>query len=389
MAQAIPPRTDRMADTAAEIGMISRRQMLYGMVGIAGASAWRPEGLADASGGATTRVTLGGAGFTTPHQRLTGLITPTHLHFIQHRSSVPMVEEQSYRLSIGGQVDRSLVLSLEDLRRMPQSSRICFLECSRNAYADADESSTPEDVIGRMAQSEWTGVPLAVLVAEAQVRSTAGWLVPMGWDGISPDSAIPLRLALEDGIIALAQNGEQLRHEHGYPARLLLPGYDGNLSVKWLRHVEFIDRPPPEIGERAPSDARNQVSRLARNLRSLITKPSYPDVLRPGWVELEGIAWSGYGRITLVEVSVDGGITWVRAHLDEPVLSKALARFRHRLGWDGDELSILSRATDDQGNIQKLATAVGASAGQRPGNYCAHAVVGWRIAGDGRILFLS
>jgi sulfane dehydrogenase subunit SoxC len=327
----------------------------------------------------------------TPHQDLFGTITPTDLHFERHHGGVAMVDPERYTLLVHGMVERPLTLTLADLRSFPSVSRICFLECSGNYWRDAPEEATPQRICGLTSQQEWTGVPLSTVFRETGILDGASWFLAEGMDAAVMTRSIPLGKAFDDALIAYAQNGEPLRPEHGYPARLFLPGWEGNASVKWLRRIEVSDRPfmTREETSRYAEPIRGGKARqfsMVMDARSIITAPCYPAAVRPGWIEIRGIAWSGRGAIARAELSFDEGRTWVAADLQEPVLPKAHTRFRYLWRWDGREATVLSRATDDTGYVQPTVREIIDARG-RGTSYHLNPITGWRIRPDGNVVY--
>jgi sulfane dehydrogenase subunit SoxC len=204
--------------------------------------------------------------------------------------------------------------------------------------------------------------------------------------------SVPVEKALDDAMIAYGQNGEAIRPEQGYPARLLLPGWEGNAQVKWIRRLEASDRPSMTREETSKytdplADGTARQFSLVMDAKSTITFPAYPFVLpEQGWWEIRGLAWSGRGRITRVDVSTDGGSTWVPAQLQGPVLPKCATRFRHVWNWEGGEAVLMSRATDETGYVQPdLETLIAA---RGPGtSYHYNSIRPWRVEPDGRVFF--
>jgi sulfane dehydrogenase subunit SoxC len=288
-------------------------------------------------------------------------------------------------------VDRPLTFTLEALKKFPATSRICFLECSGNLGRQGREQTTAQELCGMTSQSEWTGVGLSTLLNEAGVSPRATWCLAEGQDAAVMTRSIPLAPVMDEAMIAYAQNGEALRPEQGYPARLLLPGWEGNASIKWLRRLELADQPFMTREETSKytdplADGTARQFSFVMDARSVITSPSYPHTLQQGWVEIRGIAWSGRGRIQRVEISTDGGRTWNRAALQEPVLPKAHTRFRLLWRWDGRPTEILSRAVDETGYVQPEWSALQAARGRRT-RYHLNPITGWKIGADGRVLF--
>jgi sulfane dehydrogenase subunit SoxC len=224
-----------------------------------------------------------------PLGELHGTITPSDLHFERHHAGVPTIDPQRHKLIIHGMVDRPLTFSVDELKRFPAASRICFLECSGNLYHNAPERTTAQLIAGMTSQSEWTGVMLSTLLREAGVRADASWLLAEGADAAVLTRSIP-RQFWDEAMIAYAQNGEAVRPENGYPIRLLNPGCEGNSSVKWLRRIEVSDRPfmtreeTSKYTEPVPGGVSRQFS-LVMDARSIITYPSYPDWVEKGWMQ--------------------------------------------------------------------------------------------------------
>src|SRR5207247_1749579 len=211
--------------------------------------------------------------------------------------------------------------------------------------------------------AQWTGVPAAWLLDEAGVQPGATWVLFEGADGASHTRSIPVDKVMDDVLLVYAQNGEMLRPEQGYPLRALIPGWEGNVSVKWLRRIKVGDQPWNFRSETArytdpmPDGKWRQFS-FVMECKSVITRPSGGMKLeRPGLHEIQGFAWSGRGRITAVDVSADGGKNWQEATLEEPVLDKCLTRFRYRWSWDGKPAVIQSRAVDSTGYVQPTGEA--------------------------------
>ncbi len=327
----------------------------------------------------------------TPLQDLHGTITPADLHFERHHAGVPFIDPQQHKLVIHGMVERPMTFSVNDLKRFPAVSRICFLECSGNLYHDASEQTTAQLIAGMTSQSEWTGVSLSTLMREVGVSLRSSWFLAEGADAAVLARSIPKQF-WDEAIIAYAQNGEAVRPENGYPIRLLNPGCEGNSCVKWLRRMEFSDSPfmTREETSKYTEPVRGGVSRqfsLVMDARSIITFPSYPDTIEKGWIEVQGIAWSGRGKISGAEVSTDDGRSWQRAVLQEPVFSKAHTRFRHLFDWDGKETVIMSRAIDETGYVQPTRAAWIAARGPGSGPYHRNPITGWRLKAGGDVVY--
>ena len=327
----------------------------------------------------------------TPLQDLHGTITPADLHFERHHAGVPFIDPDKHKLVIHGMVDRPMTFSVSELKRFPAVSRICFLECSGNLYHNATEQTTAQLIAGMTSQSEWTGVRLSTLMREVGVSPESSWFLAEGADAAVLTRSIPKQF-WDEVMIVYAQNGEAVRPENGYPIRLLNPGCEGNSSVKWLRRIEFSDRPfmTREETSKYTEPVVGGISRqfsLIMDARSIITYPSYPDTIEKGWIEVQGIAWSGRGKITGVEVSTDDGRSWQPAALQEPVLSKAHARFRHLFNWNGKETVIMSRAIDESGYVQPSRAAWLEARGPGSGPYHRNPVTGWRLQAGGDVIY--
>jgi len=342
--------------------------------------------------GGTPNVVGSGVSFT-PHQRLHGTITPNGLHFERHHSGVPDVDPGRHRLLIHGAVRRSLTFSVDALLRYPMVSRIHFLECSGNSAMNLapEPPQAPCGVLhGLVSCSEWTGVPLAVLMEEAGVDRKAAWVLAEGADAAAMSRSVPLAKVMDDAIVALYQNGERLRPENGYPLRLFLPGFEGNMSVKWLRRLQVVGAPTMTRDETshytdALLNGKALMLTFPMEVKSIITNPATGLVLpQPGLYQITGLAWSGLGRITRVEVSADGGSSWAEAALSEPVLARAFTRFRLAWRWNGGPAVLKSRATDDTGAVQPTRDAFVAERGERS-TYHNNTIQSWGIATSGAV----
>jgi sulfane dehydrogenase subunit SoxC len=337
--------------------------------------------------------TVGTGASRTPLEHLEGIITPGALHFERHHNGIPDIDPAEHRLLIHGLVDRPLMFDLEALARYPLVSRIQFLECSGNSAANnAPEppQQSASGIHGLVSCSEWTGVPLGVLLDEAGVRSDARWIVAEGADAAAMSRSVPLTKALDDSIVAIYQNGERLRPGNGYPMRLFLPGWEGNACVKWLRRIQVTAAPAMTKDETSKySDLRPDGTALLftfpMGVKSVITSPSGGLAMRgPGLYQISGLAWSGAGRVRRVEVSADGGRSWAEAALSEPALSKALVRFRLAWRWEGGPAILQSRAVDEAGAVQPTRAALLAERGAAF-RYHYHAIQSWEISAEGTI----
>ncbi|TXK49230.1 sulfite dehydrogenase [Pontibacter qinzhouensis] len=327
----------------------------------------------------------------TPLQDLHGMITPSDLHFERHHAGIPAIDPAKYELVIHGMVEKPMVFKLADLKRFPAVSRICFLECSGN-FRTGRENMTPQEICGLTSQSEWTGVKLSTLFREVGVKPKATWFLAEGSDAAVMTRSIPVRKGWDDALIVYGQNGEAIRPAQGYPARLLLPGWEGNTSVKWLRRIELSDQPFMTREETSKysepvRDGKIRQFSFEMDARSIITFPAYPTQLDKGWVEIRGIAWSGRGKIRQVEVSTDAGKSWQCARLQEPVLDKAHTVFRHLWEWRGGATEIMSRATDETGYVQPTLAQLLAARGEDMGGYHLNPITTFVLKRDGQVLF--
>lgn len=329
----------------------------------------------------------------TPLHELEGIVTPNGLHFERHHNGVPQIDPHQHRLLIHGLVENPLSFGIDDLLRYPMVSRLCFVECGGNSNAGWHEEpiQTPVGYFHGLAScSEWTGVPLAVVLDEAGLRPEARWLIAEGADAAAMNISIPVEKALDDAMLALYQNGERLRPENGYPLRLILPGWEAVLSVKWLRRLQAANRPVMARNETAkytellPSGKARQFT-FVMDAKSIVTFPSPGRNLSgPGLYQISGLAWSGRGRIRRVEISADGGRSWAEAALQDPVLPQCFTRFRLPWRWYGAPLVLKSRATDETGYAQPEREALIAERG-RHGYFHYNAVVAWAVAEDGTV----
>lgn len=331
----------------------------------------------------------------TPLQDLDGIITPADLHFERHHGGVPAIDPARYKLLIHGMVDRPMAFTLADLKRYPSRSQICFIECSGNgggAYRGIRPNSTPQEIDGLTSTSEWIGVPLATLFREVGIRPGATWFLAESMDGAVMSRSIPIAKGWEDAMIAYGQNGEAIRPEQGYPARLMLPGWEGNAQVKWLRRIDVSDGPFMTRDETSKysdplPDCTARLFSFDMDAKSIITFPSYPAILpERGWWEITGLAWSGRGKVTRVDVSTDGGTSWRPAELAEPVLSKCHTRFRFLWNWNGAPALLMSRARDETGYTQPTLERLKGVRGEGTA-YHFNNIRAWRVESDGSVVF--
>jgi sulfane dehydrogenase subunit SoxC len=329
----------------------------------------------------------------TPLHELEGMVTPTGLHFERHHNGVPEIVPAQHRLLIHGMVRQPLVFTMENLVRYPLRSHLIFLECGGNSNAGWREEPVQNAVgffHGLVSCNEWTGVPLSILLDEAGIDPAATWILAESADAIAHVMSLPVTKAMDDCILAIYQNGEKLRPENGYPLRLIAPGWEGVLNVKWLRRIEVTNRPVMSRNETSrytellPNGKARQFT-FIMEAKSLITSPTHGVTLPgPGFFELSGLAWSGRGRIAKVEVSADGGKSWAEAALQEPVLPRCFTRFRMGWSWDGSPAILKSRATDETGYVQPERDALVAERG-RNGYFHYNAIASWEVTEDGKV----
>ena len=329
----------------------------------------------------------------TPLESLEGIITPSALHFERHHNGVPNIDPAQHRVLIHGLVDRPLIFSMDALARYPLVSRLQFLECSGNSGANNNAEApqqTAGGIHGLVSCSDWTGVPLAVLLEEAGVQREGRWLLAEGADAAAMSRSVPMAKAMDDAILALYQNGERLRPEQGYPVRLFLPGYEGNMSVKWLRRIKVTAEPTMTKDETSKysdlqPNGRSLLFTFPMEVKSVITSPSGMQAMQgPGLYQISGLAWSGFGRIRRVEVSADGGESWAEAALDGPVLPMCATRFRLPWRWDGSPSVLMSRAVDETGAVQPTRAALMTARGAQF-RYHYNAIQSWNVAAAGAV----
>ena len=347
-------------------------------------------------------------GFRNPIQYQQSIITPAPLHFtISHGNEPPDIDPTQHRLLIHGLVDRALVFSLDDLERLPSVSRFHFVECNANSGPTGPtgasrraSTATPQETHGLTSCSLWTGVPLSLLLKQAGVQQSVTWMLAEGADPPRHLKSIPIEKALDDCLVVYGQNGEAVRPEQGYPLRLLVPGWEGINNVKWLRRIKLVDQPYMDMREstKYPSlrpDGKARWFQFELGPKSVITRPSGGQHLSgPGFYEISGLAWSGGGAIRRVEISVDDGKTWKDAQLQDPVARKAHTRFVLPWEWSGEEVTILSRSTDERDETQPTRDEIAKiwhidmNYYQTSTNLVGHfnAIQPWRINRDGSVL---
>ncbi|MGE5525618.1 MAG: sulfite dehydrogenase [Rhodospirillaceae bacterium] len=339
-----------------------------------------------------TRVSAASVSFT-PLQGLFGIITPSGLHFERHHQGWHEIDPARHRLMINGLVKRAKVYTMDDLMRLPSVSRIHFIECGANSGMEWRNVAVPtvQYTHGMLACSEFTGVPLSVLLDDCGWDKKAGkFVLAEGADGSGMTRTLPMDRALDDVIVAYGQNGEMLRPENGYPLRLVAPGLQGVSWVKWVRRIEVGDEPYGTKDETLhyvdlmPDGMHRQYTSI-QECKSVITTPSGGQkLLEKGYYNVTGLAWSGRGKVRRVDVSFDGGRNWRTARLETPVLAKALTRFNIDWVWDGSPAILQSRAVDETGYVQPKIGQLRAVRGSRS-IYHNNAIQSWQVTESGEV----
>ncbi len=327
-----------------------------------------------------------------PLQDLSGTITPNGLFFERHHAGRPSVDPQQHRLMIHGLVERPRVFTMTDVARFPAVSRTYFLECPANGGMEwrGAQLNSLQFTHGMVGCAEWTGVKLSTLLEEVGLKKDAKWLLVEGADGAHMSRSLPLDKCLDDVLVVYAQNGEALRPEQGFPLRFLVPGWEGNVSIKWLRRIKIGDKPwftreeTSKYTDLMP-DGKARGFTFVMDAKSIITFPCPEKPLRgAGIYEIRGLAWSGRGKIKAVDVSLDGGVNWRRAALQAPVLSKALSRFTFSWRWDGTPALLQSRAIDETGYVQPSMAQLRRVRGVNS-VYHNNAIQTWQVKADGSV----
>jgi sulfane dehydrogenase subunit SoxC len=345
----------------------------------------------------------GGQRARTPHQLLRGIITPNGLHFTIMHAGIPDIDPAQHKLVIHGMVRQPLEFTLESLMRYQMVSRIGFTECGGNSaplFSNTPIQANLQALHGLSSCADWTGVPLAALLDEAGVDPKAKWIIAEGADSAHITRSVPLKKVMDDALVALFQNGERIQPGQGYPMRLWLPGYEGNMNVKYLRRVQVTDQPgmtyyESKIYTDPLPDGKDTQFYFVNEVKSFITSPSPGlNILKePGMYEITGIAYSGSGRIERVMVSADGGKSWAEAALMEPRLPKAFTRFSLPWRWDGGPAILQSRAWDESGAVQPTREQFVAARGQTtkepnvggfPGHH-ANPITSWGVDAKGEV----
>lgn len=328
----------------------------------------------------------------TPLADLKGIVTPSGLVFERYHAGVPDIDPGRHRLMIHGLVERPITLTMDDLMRFPATSQIRFLECPANGGMEwrGAQMDGVQFTHGMLACCEWTGVMLSTLLEEVGVDKRAGWILAEGADGSHMSRSIPMDKALDDAMIVYAQNGEMLRPEQGYPVRLINPGWEGNTCVKWLRRLEVGDKPWHHREETSKytdllADGKAREFTYIQECNSVVTSPSPEKPWKQkGRYWVEGLAWSGNGRVKHVDVSFDGGVNWREAGFTSIVEPKALTRFGIEFDWDGSPAMIQSRAVDETGYVQPTYGQLRAARGTNS-IYHKNAIHTWKVNPDGSV----
>ena len=375
---------------------VRSRYETAGRVGGIGAYSTGPDGKA-------VRPYIGGL---TPIQDLIGTITPSSLHFFNNHGYLPPdIDPNEHRLVIHGMVDRPMTFTMEDIYRLPSVTRPYFVECNANGYtfgARMAPDANAQITHGLASCSIWTGVPASHLMDLVGVKKGASWIVAEGAEGAHHSKSIPMWKVLDDALIVYGQNGEALRPEQGYPLRFFAPGFEGINNIKYLRRIKVVDT--PYLQERETSayqtvmnsgkyaDGKARWFQFEMGPKSVIIRPSGTmQIASKGYYEITGLAWSGAGAVKRVEISTDNGKSWKDADLQGPAMPKAHTRFTMPWRWDGQETVLLSRTTDERGQVQPSLEELGKLWGV-DADYFKNGVVGhtnaiqpWRVAADGKI----
>ena len=291
----------------------------------------------------------------TPLQDSVGVITPSSLHYFAttRGSFLPEIDPREHTLMIHGLVDRPLTFTMDDLKRFPSVTRLHFIECAGNR--SSPRAKTVQESHGMTSCAEWTGVLLSTLLKEAGLKGSAKWFVAEGGEEVKGASSMPIAKAMDDCLLAYGMNGEPVRPQNGYPLRLMIPGFEGIFHTKWLQRIKVVDRYYMNYNDFGHLDDEHKTAALGYQIgpKSVITFPSGSQQLPgKGFYEISGLAWSGGGAIKLVEVSTDGGKKWNKAEFKGTPQRMAFTRFGYQWNWDGNETEILSRCTDELGQVQ-------------------------------------
>ncbi|MBI1204236.1 MAG: sulfite dehydrogenase [Rhodopseudomonas sp.] len=328
----------------------------------------------------------------TPLDKMLGNLTASGLHFVRDHNGTPTIDPAKHMLYVHGMVDKPLKLTMADIKRFPSVTRRHFIECSGNTLTEWTKPTmkTVQGTHGLLSTSEWTGVLFSTIAREVGLKEGSAWVLAEGADSAVMTRSIPMEKMLSDAMLAYGQNGEAIRPEQGYPLRLLLPGYEGNTQIKWLRRLEVSDKPfmtreeTSKYTDLLPNGKARQFT-LTMDAKSVITFPSGDMKLPgPGFYNVTGFAWSGHGRIQSVDVSTDGGKTWYPARIDSTPEPMCTVRFSYPWMWDGKNAVLQSRCTDETGYIQPTLHQLVALRGANS-TYHLNAIQSWGIANDGSV----
>ncbi|MEA1914818.1 MAG: sulfite dehydrogenase [Campylobacterota bacterium] len=324
-----------------------------------------------------------------------GIITPNGLFFTRNHGGTAHIDPNKYRLMIHGMIKKPIVLTLEQLKRYPSETRTYFIECPANGSTGwrAPQFNNLQFMKGMMSSAQWTGVMLKTVLEDLGLKKDAVWMMAEGSDNAGNPRTIPTEKALDDAMLVWAQNGEALRPEQGYPVRLLVPGWEGNLNTKWLKRLEFSNKPWHSKEETSKYTMLQKSGKAIQyfwpnEVNSVITSPCpekpWTDLKKGDLVEIQGLAWSGYGTIKHVDISFDGGDNWVEASFKGLVLPKSWTRFSYIIKWDGKPLLLSSRATDDTNNVQPTIDEETSKVGVES-VYHRNAIVTWEVTKKGEV----
>ncbi|MCV0371328.1 MAG: sulfite dehydrogenase [Filomicrobium sp.] len=329
----------------------------------------------------------------TPLHDLEGIITPNGLCFERHHGGVAEINPAKFRFMINGLVEKPMVFTIDDLKRFPRENRIFFLECAANSGMEwrGAQLNGCQFTHGMIHNVMYTGVSLKRVLEEAGLKTNAKWVMPEGGDSAAMNRSIPLFKALDDCMLAYAMNGEALRPEQGYPLRLVVPGWEGNMWVKWIRRIEVGDTPwhaREETSKYTDLMENGNARRFTWEMdaKSVITNPSpqAPIKHKKGFTVLSGVAWSGRGKVSRVDVTIDGGKNWHTARLDGPSFDKSMHRFYYEFDWNGEPLLLQSRAIDSTSYVQPTKDELRQVRGYNS-IYHNNAIQTWHVKANGEV----
>jgi len=326
-----------------------------------------------------------------------GIITPNGLFFSRSHGGTAHIDPNEYRFMINGLVEKEIVMTLDELKRYPSVTRTHFIECPANGGQEwrGPQFNSLQFAKGFMSSAEWTGVYIKDIIKDLGVKKEALWMLAEGSDNSEMGRTVPMDKVLDDAMLVWAQNGEALRPEQGYPVRLLLPGWEGNLCVKWVKRLEFAREPFYAKEETAKYTDLKPTGKAiqhfyANEVNSTVTHPSpekpwaNQNLKKGDLVEIQGLAWSGMGTITGVDFSLDGGRTYKKANLKGLVLPKSWTRWSYMHVYDGKPLLLTSRAMDDAGYIQPTIDQETSIMGVEA-VYHRNAVETWEVTKEGKV----